>query len=101
MIEIRKIEAGIRYTLNVDTFQLVISSDACNFLLDEGTKKEFGARELKRTVERFILYPLNRCFLNSSLSVGITEQETRELNFPIIDVDVDLDNKKLLFYGRL
>ncbi len=41
---------------------LDVSSRAKNFLLKEGVSREYGARELRRTIERFLVGKLTRAF---------------------------------------
>ncbi len=51
--------------LGANTFQLEVHTRARRFLLDRGTSAEFGARELKRTIQRHLIQPLA-----SSISAG-------------------------------
>ena len=44
--------------LGIRSFRLELTSRARKFLLKEGTSEEFGARELKRTLHRFLVHPL-------------------------------------------
>ena len=40
------------------TFELDVTAKLKRFLIDRGTSLEYGARELKRTIQKFILQPL-------------------------------------------
>ena len=44
--------------LGARAFRLELTARARKFLLKEGTSEEFGARELKRTLHRFLVHPL-------------------------------------------
>ena len=44
--------------LGVRAFRLELTGRARKFLLKEGASEEFGARELKRTLHRFLVHPL-------------------------------------------
>lgn len=40
-------------------FRLEITEDGMRFLLDQGTSSEYGARELRRTVHRYVIQPVS------------------------------------------
>jgi CheY-like chemotaxis protein len=44
--------------LGAQSFQIDLSDGAREFLLDRGTSVEYGARELKRVMHRFVMQPL-------------------------------------------
>jgi ATP-dependent Clp protease ATP-binding subunit ClpB len=41
------------------TFTLHVTPEAKDFLLKEGTDPKYGARHLKRAIERFLVFPLS------------------------------------------
>jgi ATP-dependent Clp protease ATP-binding subunit ClpB len=43
---------------------------AKNFLLDEGIDFKYGARHLKRSIERFLVYPLSNLIATGQVSMG-------------------------------
>lgn len=47
-----------------------VSKDAKAFLLKEGTSEEYGARELKRAIERFVTEPLSALLATRQIKVG-------------------------------
>ncbi|MDT8369291.1 MAG: hypothetical protein RQ745_08795 [Longimicrobiales bacterium] len=61
------------------------SSAARELLVDEGTDPRFGARPLRRVVERRIVDPLSRLIATRALKPGDV-------------VEVDVDGEELAFY---
>lgn len=57
-LELDKIQKHIDIRLGARAFELQIEKKLCNFLLQKGTCPEYGARELKRIIQRFVLQPL-------------------------------------------
>lgn len=47
-----------------------VSSRGKDFLVEEGTSKEFGARELRRTIERYLVAKLTRAFATKQVVSG-------------------------------
>ena len=64
--------------------KIIISNDAKNFILNKGTDIKFGARPLRRAIQRYIEDELSEMILRSTLSDGQT-------------VKVDLQNDELKF----
>lgn len=67
-------------------FVFTCSDEAKEFLLGEGIDFKYGARHLKRAIERFLVYPLS--------NLVATEQV---LNGDIVSVEFDMDENKLVF----
>ncbi|HEV7646438.1 MAG TPA: AAA family ATPase [Pyrinomonadaceae bacterium] len=67
-------------------FVFSCSHEAKEFLLHEGIDFKYGARHLKRAIERYLVYPLS--------NLVATEQVK---NGDIVSVDLDTENNKLLF----
>jgi len=57
-----------------------------DFLLREGTDQRYGARHLKRAIERYIVYPLANLLATSQVSLG-----------DLIRIDWDGESKQLSF----
>ena len=55
---------------NGDKFVYRCSDAAKNFLLDEGIDFKYGARHLKRAIERFLVYPLSNLIATNQVSTG-------------------------------
>jgi len=78
----RRINAGA-----TEEFTFTLTDRAKEFLLSEGIDYRYGARHLKRAIERLLVYPL------SSLSA------TRQLRLgDVVTVDVDRQTQKLAFF---
>ena len=52
------------------SFQIEIEPAARYFMLDKGTSMEYGARELKRTIHRFLTQPLAAMVANGEIEPG-------------------------------
>ena len=51
-------------------FNFVLEEDAKKFLLDEGTNAQYGARHLKRAIEKHLVYPLANLISTSQVRTG-------------------------------
>ncbi len=67
-------------------FVFQCSETAKNMLLKEGLDFKYGARHLKRAVERFLVYPLSNLVATSQIGLG-----------DLVHVDVDSFTHKLIF----
>lgn len=84
-IELRQVQN--RITESAGTKFIFECSDAAKeFLLKEGIDLKYGARHLKRAIERFLVYPLSNLVATEQLSTG---------DFVMIDFDEEDD--KLVF----
>jgi ATP-dependent Clp protease ATP-binding subunit ClpB len=73
---------------------LDVSQRAKNFLLSEGTSKEYGARELSRTIERFVISKITRAFstkqaVNGDMVLVDVEPEAKEVSLEIMKGVID------------
>jgi ATP-dependent Clp protease ATP-binding subunit ClpA len=78
----RRIEEG-----GGDQFGFTLTDAAKEFLLAEGTDMQYGARHLKRAIERLLVYPLAN--LSASGQLRLNE---------VVIVDFDQQAQKLVFY---
>ncbi len=62
------------------------TSAAKEFLLGEGIDLKYGARHLKRAIERFLVYPLSNLVATQQVETG-----------DLVTVDFDAEQNKLLF----
>ncbi len=84
-IELRSVQDRITESAGTK-FVFDCTGEAKEFLLGEGIDLKYGARHLKRAIERFLVYPLS--------SLVATEQiETGDL----VMVDFDTNDDKLIF----
>ncbi len=67
-------------------FVFQCSSEAKNMLLDEGIDFKYGARHLKRAVERFLVYPLSNLVATGQIGLG-----------DLVFVGLNSDTKRLVF----
>jgi ATP-dependent Clp protease ATP-binding subunit ClpA len=70
-------------------FVFQCSEKAKNTLLKEGLDFKYGARHLKRSVERFLVYPLSNLVATGQIGLG-----------DLVTVDLDDHSKKLVFSKR-
>jgi len=76
----------ISSSTNGNQFVFKCTGPARDFLLREGTDVKFGARHLKRAIERFLVFPLSNLLATQQIQLG-----------DLITVDVDDDGAKLVF----
>jgi ATP-dependent Clp protease ATP-binding subunit ClpB len=70
-------------------FVFQCSDEAKELLLKEGIDFKYGARHLKRAIERFLVYPLSNLVATEQVGLG-----------DLVYVDLADDSKKLLFSKR-
>jgi ATP-dependent Clp protease ATP-binding subunit ClpA len=68
-IEMKQVQARVFETSNRQ-FVLRLTSAAKQFLLREGTNLQYGARHLKRTIERHIVAPLANLLATNQIQLG-------------------------------
>jgi ATP-dependent Clp protease ATP-binding subunit ClpA len=71
-LELDEIQRHIDRRLTARAFQLEVPLRARRALLDQGTSAEYGARELKRTLQRSILQPLAALVADNRIAPGST-----------------------------
>ena len=52
--------------------KVTVSEGACDFLAKKGTSRQFGARPLRKTIQKYIEDPLSEEILNNKLVSGKT-----------------------------
>ena len=67
-------------------FVFQCSEEAKNMLLQEGIDYKYGARHLKRAIERFLVYPLSNLVATAQIGLG-----------DLVHVDLNPQTNKLLF----
>jgi ATP-dependent Clp protease ATP-binding subunit ClpA len=68
-------------------FVFHIETDARNFLLGEGTDIKYGARHLKRAIEKYLVYPLANLLATGQIQFG-----------DVLTVNTDSGNHRLRFF---
>lgn len=84
-IELRLVQDRITESAGTK-FVFECSDAAKEYLLSEGIDLKYGARHLKRAIERFLVYPLSNLVATQQVETG-----------DIVTVDFDEEEKKLTF----
>jgi len=69
-----------------EKFVFTCTDEAKKFLLDEGIDFKYGARHLKRSIERFLVYPISNLVATEQVSTG-----------DLVVIDFDGGSGKLVF----
>jgi ATP-dependent Clp protease ATP-binding subunit ClpA len=85
-IELRAVQKRIFTTQSERPFVLWYSQRAKEFLLSEGTDSRYGARPLKRAIERHVVVPISSLLASGQILAGDT-----------VTADVPPDGHELLF----
>jgi ATP-dependent Clp protease ATP-binding subunit ClpA len=85
-IELENVQQRIINASDGRQFVFRCTKEARNFLLDEGTDTKFGARHLKRAIERFLVFPISNLLATDQIELG-----------DLITVDFDAVMGKLIF----
>ena len=67
-------------------FRFALTDDAKQFLLDEGTDMRYGARHLKRAIERLVVQPLSRLIASEQVVAG-----------DVVSIDHDAASPAMMF----
>ena len=87
ILEIELSQVQNRITESAGTkFVFECSDRAKEFLLSEGIDLKYGARHLKRAIERFLVYPLSNLVATEQVETG-----------DLVTIDFDEDKEKLTF----
>ena len=84
-LELQKVQDRIMLAAGAK-FVFQCSESAKRLLLDEGIDFKYGARHLKRAIERFLVYPLSNLVATDQVTTG-----------DLVHVDLDSDGEKLTF----
>ena len=85
-IELGLVQQRILNSQAENKFIFHCSEPARQFLLKEGTDPQYGARPLKRAIERHIVFPLANLTATRQIVLG-----------DLVQVDYDADNNRLVF----
>lgn len=84
--QIADLQEHVNTRLGNRCFSIRVSEESRQFLLDKGTSLEYGARELKRTIHRYLTQPLATMVIAGKIDPGATvsaelseDKETLEL----------------------
>ena len=85
-LELGQVQQRILYSPADKTFVFTVSDSGKDFLLSEGTDIKYGARHLKRAIERLLVHPLSNLMATSQVTAG-----------DWIQADFDAERRCLLF----
>jgi len=85
-IELGRVQERIIAATEGKSFVFVCTPAARNFLLRQGTDQKFGARHLKRAIERYLVFPMSSLLATRQIKLG-----------DLIKVDCFPDGSKLAF----
>jgi len=85
-LELGQVQQRILYSPFEKTFVFTVSEAGKSFLLSEGIDVKYGARHLKRAIERLLVHPLSNLMATSQVAAG-----------DWIEADFDEERKCLLF----
>jgi ATP-dependent Clp protease ATP-binding subunit ClpA len=80
-IELRSVQERITESAGTK-FVFECTDEAKEFLLSEGIDLKYGARHLKRSVERFLVYPLSNLVATEQVETG---------DYVVVDFDEDME----------
>jgi ATP-dependent Clp protease ATP-binding subunit ClpB len=85
-LELGQVQQRILYSPAEKCFVFTVSDAGKDFLLTEGTDIKYGARHLKRAIERLLVHPLSNLMATSQVTAG-----------DWIQADFDAERRCLLF----
>jgi ATP-dependent Clp protease ATP-binding subunit ClpA len=69
-LELGQVQQRILLSPAEKSFVFTVSDEGKQFLLTEGTDIKYGARHLKRAIERLLVHPLSNLMATSQVSAG-------------------------------
>jgi ATP-dependent Clp protease ATP-binding subunit ClpA len=88
-IELAQVQQRILAPSSGKSFTLTVSGNGKRFLVEQGTDIRYGARHLKRAIERLVVHPLSNLIASNQVNTGDR-----------IEVDFDRISNCLLFTTR-
>src|SRR3989454_5024965 len=85
-IELKNVQERIMSSAVGKEFVFNCTPSARDFLLEEGTDSKFGARHLKRSIERHLVFPLSSLLATGQIEFG-----------DLVTLDLDQETSKLTF----
>ena len=91
--QISDLQNHVNTRLGNRSFTLEVPFEARKFLLQKGTSAEYGARELNRTIHRFLTQPLATLVATNQVSAGAkvrveVAENNEKLNIKALEADV-------------
>src|SRR3989475_562138 len=69
-IELGRVQERVMSATEGNQFVFQCTPSARQFLLDEGTDQKYGARHLKRAIERYLVFPLSNLLATRQIQLG-------------------------------
>lgn len=69
-LELEKLQAQVIVKLGARQFRVLYDEQSIDYITEKGTSLKYGARELKRTINRVLLNPLADDFVNDKIPPG-------------------------------
>src|SRR2546426_1499143 len=69
-IELGRVQERVMSATEGNQFVFQCAPSARQFLLDEGTDQKYGARHLKRAIERYLVFPLSNLLATRQIQLG-------------------------------
>ena len=85
-LELGRVQERIMSAAVSHQFVFNCTPGARNFLLEEGTDSKFGARHLKRSIERHVVFPLSNLLATGQIELG-----------DLVTIDYATETSKLTF----
>src|SRR5207244_1126399 len=85
-IELNDVQNRIMASQSDKQFIFRCTAEAKEFLLREGTDLKYGARHLKRAIERHLVYPISNLIATGQIGLG-----------DVIKIDLSISGDKLVF----
>ena len=86
-IELAKVQERIMACASGRQFVFTCTDEARDFLLDEGTDAKFGARHLKRALERHLVFPFSSLLASGQIECGDSVSVGMEGGKPVFDCE--------------
>jgi ATP-dependent Clp protease ATP-binding subunit ClpB len=93
-LELTEVYNRILSTQGDRHFALQVTQDAKEFLLKEGTDAKYGARHLKRAIERYLIFPLSSLISTSQIDPGESVRVTVSTDGDALSFSKDESNPK-------
>jgi len=91
-LELQSVRERIANAAGTRSINFDVSEDGQDFLLEEGTDARYGARHLKRTVERLLVQPLANLMATGQIQAG---------DSVCVELDRDAPGDRLVFFKKL
>jgi ATP-dependent Clp protease ATP-binding subunit ClpA len=89
-LELKSVQERVIKSAAAQKFIFQCTPDAKQFLLDEGIDLKYGARHLRRAIERFVIFPLSNLVATQQIDLG-----------DLVVIEFDSENRRLAFFKEI